>query len=299
MTDPDGPSGGALPSTGLARELTGDLPCVSCRYNLRGLSIRSNCPECGAPVRATILAVVDPRARELAPVSHPWLTSWGLIAWSAGALTCAGLLWLVRAIELFGGAGTAFVHAGRTALGAACLSAVGATTLIRPQSGTPTRQVVAAIIGVVAYVPLIWLVWRVLFITDASGSPYGHAGDASTERTLLRLGVGAAMIVIILGLRMNVRALAGRWVLMRTGRVDRQPMLGVLIAVLVAALGDLIHLLPSEPGDASSLIGTLFIAAGSMFVLVGLGGMAVDAVRLRRVLRQRVLSLDDLTRGEP
>ena len=299
MSDPDRSTGETTASAGLARELTGDLPCVSCRYNLRGLSIRSNCPECGAPVRATILAVVDPRARELAPVSHPRLTSWGLIAWSVGALTGAVLLWTIRAIELFGGGGVALVHAGRTAIIAACVSGIGAIALVRPHTDTPPRRVAGALIGVAAYVPLVWLFWHVLFVVDASGSPYGNAAVGLSERSELRLGIGAAMVVIILGLRLNVRSLAARWVLMRTGRVDRQPMLGVLFAVLVASAGDLIHLLPSEPGGTSRLIGTLFIAAGSMFVLIGLAGVAVDTVRLRRVVGRPVLSLDDLTRGTP
>ena len=63
----------------LASELTGDLPCVRCGYNLRGLSIREHCPECDAPVRATILALVDPRASELKPLRRPRLTGWGLV----------------------------------------------------------------------------------------------------------------------------------------------------------------------------------------------------------------------------
>jgi hypothetical protein len=36
------------------RELTFDLPCVACRYNLRGLNSPGNCPECGAPIEPSL-----------------------------------------------------------------------------------------------------------------------------------------------------------------------------------------------------------------------------------------------------
>jgi hypothetical protein len=32
-----------------------DLECVGCKYNLRGLLVRSRCPECGAPVIRSVL----------------------------------------------------------------------------------------------------------------------------------------------------------------------------------------------------------------------------------------------------
>ncbi|MBL8760751.1 MAG: hypothetical protein JNL50_05545, partial [Phycisphaerae bacterium] len=53
----------------LARELTGDLRCAKCAYNLKGLSVRSVCPECGLAISATLLAKVDPHAAELRPIA--------------------------------------------------------------------------------------------------------------------------------------------------------------------------------------------------------------------------------------
>src|SRR5690606_27754218 len=61
----------------IARQLKGDLLCIGCGYNLRGLSIREMCPECGIPVRATILGVIDPMADELAPIPRPRLVATG------------------------------------------------------------------------------------------------------------------------------------------------------------------------------------------------------------------------------
>src|SRR5215831_18001819 len=83
----------------LARELGGDLPCAACRYNLRGLSVRSVCPECGTPVRATILFTVDPYASVLRPITWPRATAAGLILWSMGALGAAVLTWVLRGAD--------------------------------------------------------------------------------------------------------------------------------------------------------------------------------------------------------
>lgn len=34
--------------------IEGDIECVGCRYNLRGLSRLGNCPECGSPIAKSI-----------------------------------------------------------------------------------------------------------------------------------------------------------------------------------------------------------------------------------------------------
>ncbi|MEM1424869.1 MAG: hypothetical protein AAGH64_12820, partial [Planctomycetota bacterium] len=80
--------------------LTGELPCVTCGYELRGLSVRDACPECGTGVRATILAVVDPLADELAPMRAPSLTGVLIVSW---ALSSSIGVWLIVAVRLLDG----------------------------------------------------------------------------------------------------------------------------------------------------------------------------------------------------
>ena len=44
------------------RRLHSDLPCTGCRYNLRGLNVGGECPECGKPVSSTMtLAIASGR----------------------------------------------------------------------------------------------------------------------------------------------------------------------------------------------------------------------------------------------
>src|SRR6185295_10238912 len=98
-------NGDPIPRVGprLALELTGDLPCVRCKYNLRGLTVKGMCPECGTSVRTTILAKIDPLAKELRPLHFPRLTSLGLIVWAWSALAAALCNWALRLSDFGGG----------------------------------------------------------------------------------------------------------------------------------------------------------------------------------------------------
>lgn len=46
----------------LERILAGPLPCVVCRYDLRGISIRGLCPECGTATDQAIIRQTLPRS---------------------------------------------------------------------------------------------------------------------------------------------------------------------------------------------------------------------------------------------
>ena len=47
------------------------LPCARCGYDLRGLQADGDCPECGEPLRLTIIETVDPASRRLTPIQNP------------------------------------------------------------------------------------------------------------------------------------------------------------------------------------------------------------------------------------
>jgi hypothetical protein len=64
--------------------VTGDLLCISCGYNLRGLSPRGDCAECGFPIVSTL------RGAGLRCANPQWLNS-----------TAAGFLWLMLAYPLW------------------------------------------------------------------------------------------------------------------------------------------------------------------------------------------------------
>jgi hypothetical protein len=306
-TGPSTPNGDAA-TAGAARaelafQLRGTLPCVRCGYDLGGLSIRGVCPECGTPIRATLLVVVDPHARELQPVKHSALVVTGLLAWSIGALGAALLEWWLRVGTLSGlELSTGWVR--RSAMACAVISGLGALALVRPHARIAPRDIAAAALGVAGYVPLVVLsawIWTRFGVMSAAPAVAGVAPPV--EGTLARLAQAAVLAMMIVCLRPNARLLAARSLLLRSGRVDRQTMFAMAAAVGVVALGHMANLIASRLQgralDVTLGAGTVLVAVGWMLVTIGLIGVVVDIVRLCPVLREPAPTLRALLARSP
>lgn len=276
----------------VARKLIGNMPCVVCGYNLKTLSVRHVCPECGTPVRATVLAVVDPYASVLQPIRFPRATAVGIVVWSCAALCAALLTWGQRFIDVFavwtgenGGSGAlAF-----TATVLIVVSAAGATALIRPHKRIAIWKSLAATISVALCGVHAALYWKLHGIYDPLHTrPFVEAVDGQEIRTWLRLGGSAVLAAAIMGLRPNARELAARSLVLRMGRADRQTMLAMVAALGLAMIGDVVTMIArSASGSASALLeplGTVLIAVGSMLFTAGLVGVMVDCLRIASVI---------------
>lgn len=290
----------------IARRLIGDLWCIGCGYNLRGLSIRAMCPECGVPVRATILGVVDPKAHELAPISRPRLVGIGLIAWGMGIWVAVFAVGMMRGVEILrelGGFTVVSRWVPLAGLLGLVVSGLGAATLIRPHSQVTRLGAVRAAVGVASYVPLALIYFHVYAQLDQSSpAPFLRPGPLELERSALRLGMFVLIVVLIFGLRQHARSLAIRSVVVRTGRVDRQSMMAVLASFGVAAFGDLLHVLSVVSGngvsDLIATIGTVFLAVGSVLVLVGVTNIVIDTWRLWPVIVRPGVGIGDVLENE-
>lgn len=64
------------------------LPCVRCRYSLRGVAAMGRCPECGLAVVTTLAACTDPGLRAMAAIRHPVRVALLVLAVGAAELTC-------------------------------------------------------------------------------------------------------------------------------------------------------------------------------------------------------------------
>jgi hypothetical protein len=287
---PSHPRPGPAP---LGASLGGDLPCVVCGYNLRGLSIRSTCPECGTAVRATILAVVDPLARELRPVRSRWVVAGGLIVWSASALIAALLAWTPHLADAAAAMGLGHPRTPPVTLTMTTmvvLSGVGALALVSPHRALPRRNIMAALGAVLLYVPAAYLVWCLGDLTQRRTlSPMLDAGGLDAYRSQLRLLLDLCTIGIVLGLRPNGRVLVARSLALRSGRVDRQTLFAIALAAAVAAVGDAIHLFLANRGgngthEIAFLAGTAFVAMGSALITGGFAGSTADCLRIARAV---------------
>jgi len=276
----------------LAGELGGDLACIRCAYPLRGLSIRVECPECGLPVLTTILSVVDPHAEELQPIEHPRLIAGGLIACAAGALVASVLTWVLRVSDLSGVLGLGWWRPPWAAPGAAvalAVSGLGALALVRPHARTPVHESSLAAVGVVLYAPLVWVYWRINLVVDARSPGLAVELDSpSPERFMLRVVFMVIAALVLVTLRPSARSLASRSLVVRTGRVDRQPMLAIALVLLIGASADALMLLcfgvPGTTREVLLAADALIVAATSVLVTVGLVGLLQDAMRLAPVL---------------
>ena len=286
----------------IARRLTGALVCIGCGYNLHGLSIRASCPECGLPVRATLLGVVDPRAEEIEPLFAPRAVANGLVLWTVGAMVACLCVWALRADEIVRslldvGLGLGFM--GFVGFLALCCSFAGSLTMIRPHRSVTRRGAVRAALGAAAYLPVLAIYWVVYRGVDLSSpSPLLDPGDQRIDRSVLRITLALGAAVIIWGLRPNAVMLAMRSVIVRTGRVDRQSLYALLAAFLIAAIGDALHIFGvvsgGVVGDLLTQLHVVFVAIGSVLITIGMINAVIDTVRLRPILKRRGVGLSDV-----
>lgn len=279
-------------------ELGGDLRCIRCGYNLRGLSIMGVCPECNTPIRATLLHAVDPKADELQPIPRPRLLAAALVLWSVGAFLAAVCVWGLRIADL-GDVMQISGHVGLIRVGTwlfLAVSGAGAIGLIVPHRGLPSGGKIAAAIGVVLYVPLIYVTHLLHSRYDPVHlGPFANLQLAQEPRTILRLVCSAIVLCILLCLRPNARVLAQRSVIMRKGGTNRQILLGLAGAFVLTMVGDALHLASlslNEPvGGPIFLAGNGLIIAGSLLITFGLASAVLDTLRLRRIILDPPLTL--------
>lgn len=285
----------------LAVELGGTLPCVRCRYDLKGLSIRAACPECGTAVQATLLAVVDPRASELAPIRFRFATASGVVVWAMGAWLGVAASLSIQAVAAVAGTGSTTDEGNWARMLPAWLaiaSAVGAVAIFMPHRGLSRQGIAAAGAGVLAYVPLVlllaWLGQRPIGV----GAPGAWLLSASggTE-ALAWIAVDLLMVLICILLRPNARKLAARSLLMRTGQVDRQTLRALAFVLMLSIIGHSLGVVAARGTPALELLGVvggLLTAVGYGFLLIGLGGVVLDCIRIAGVIAAKPLELSSM-----
>lgn len=284
----------------LGTELTGDLRCARCRYNLRGLSVRGVCPECGTPVAATLLAVLDPQAAELQPIRLPRLTALGMVVWAGGAVGAGLLSWLVRLGEAFPSIGlVAWAPGAIFCCMVAC--AVGGVALIRPHRGIRKSAEVAAASACAGCIVLALLSWKILVEIDGIGGRPYFSGSEWSDRWAWKVAETVVIGLVILGFRPVFHVLQARSHLLRTGTLERQTLRAILASVAVVLVGDLVQAAFRALGMNSEIppiIAMCVSGGGSLTLLLGLVGVLVDVRRLVPVVIATPLGLSDVLARE-
>ena len=264
-----------------------------------GLSVRDNCPECGTAVRAAILHAVDPLAEELAPMRAPSLTGVLIVVWAiAGALG----IWLIVLMRLMDGLRAINLRVPSlwwgwdVAFVLLVISAVATFGFLMPTKRTRRRNVLCALGAMLAYAPFFYSMHRIRMIDAAQGGVASYFTDMpEPARIGWRIVIGLCLIAIFLGVRPNARELVRRSLAMRTGRVDRQTLLAMVLATGIMIIGDLVRLWGASGGGSTIVIfGSLLILIATVFLGVGMTAAVVDGARIRRSLRMGPRRMQDL-----
>lgn len=238
---------------------------------------------------------MDPLAERMPALTFPKLTATALVLWSTTAALACALIWGIRLGELAAAAtGRAFYVGSlpELAVGLILASGVSSVLLVRPHVGLSRRRCIIAAVGVLAYFPLAsFILFMLTRIDPVVRSPYLSLDPTDPQRLGLRLLVGLTLTVILFCLRSNARTLAARSRALRTGRKNRQTLLGMVAAVGVSACGDGIRILGNSLAGLAAEVaqgaGVVLVALGSALLLVGLIASTVDTIRLWPILSQK------------
>ncbi len=273
----------------LGVSLSGSLPCITCGYDLKGISIRSVCPECATTVRATILFRVDPRSEVFRPIFHPEIITVLLFAWAIGALVAAIAVWIPRIEEVAAGGG-AMQYAriwSTVAFWAIVASAVGSASFIFPFRSMRPWKIVLAAVGMGGYALIFIGFMGVRRAELGQAAPYS-AGALNIDRTLMRLLMMAGVIIVLLGVRPVAREFVKRSLALRTGRVNRQTIFAMVAVALVGMMGDAMRLVaphvPTAMEAVVSQLGVVCIVISSLLLTLGFASAVVDSWRIGMAL---------------
>lgn len=278
-SDHEHEAGEAGEASRLAIDLSGSMPCVSCQYDLRGLSITATCPECGTPVRATLVRVIDPEGQTTAPLRSPQLASWAIVWWAGtSALAALGMLVLHLLHDVVGGSPRVRDAIAMATLSVAYASSVGPLSLIflfKGRERTP-RQGLALLAWVLTMMLCMMLMDPVLTRTN-----WGYTRGPWVERRAI---LGILVVAILLSMRPTVRLLAARGWVQQQAHKDRQTTISLALVVGIGTLaifGVAASPIGSDP-ILARFLSQMIVILTLMLLTLGLGRLAVELLRMRR-----------------
>ncbi len=288
----------------LEYELSGPMPCATCRYNLSGLSILGRCPECGTLIRDTLLVLVDPFADSVPRVRRPRTIAVAVVGWSGAALLASLALIAHRCAQML--CETSRMFCGATALGALGVVCVYASAffglgMLRPMRSTRTLGVVCSLAACAALAFSGTLMAITLLIRDpARGSPYTDLAVIDPRRVGEHLAAHGLLLLATLLYRPNARAVSSASWRLRENHANKQRLLTVAASLVSIIVGDAILLLSSELARDTKVVvsvaGLFLVLIGSGVLAVALFGVLLDSISIARTLWRVPVAFRDAVR---
>lgn len=297
---------GTLPAYFGHAVVAASLRCRQCGYELRGLRAGSECPECGLSIWASVQHAADPEGSRLPRLRHPRRVG-GALFWLVFAWTMAAILWVIR-----------------PAL--AWLDRIGPAATDRLVDWTPPMPRLFAALFVLS---TLWSVWR-LSPPHSANEPgvvrrdfrlllvgMTFCGLIMLELALawpmqdhlppswgpafgqvMKLAGAGFAIVAFIGLQGVLRVIGQRSREYRTAREGRQSVQGMAAVLVFLALAGLLKFIPETfwPGRQGFWpnLSDVLVAIGYLMLVIGMAYLLVNAWWIRRALRKRPPTLDEL-----
>jgi len=287
-----------LPSELAGAEVTPNLRCRACGYNLHGLRADGDCPECGLAIWRTILRETDPEISRL-PRLHDARGVGNALVLLVAIMLVAGLMIAVgpvaARVESWGvqiPARLAFLQSPMMPYLTGVVVLVGLWSVWKlmpgrhdndsPMAWRDIRLIGLGLVG-----------WSVMFLL--LGSVF-NAPQLEMMRSSTVLVSHAFAASVLLGLRGVFRAIGERSRAYRRSREGRQNVGTMVAALLGVAAGDAIQLMHEARvvGDLWLEVATILRWVSGFMLLVGFVYLLGNAWWVRRAIARPPRSLDEL-----
>ncbi|MGY8752308.1 MAG: hypothetical protein ACKVIO_00270 [Phycisphaerales bacterium] len=274
------------------------LQCARCGYELRELAADCDCPECGEPIRLTIIEVIDPSSRRLKPIHNPTLTGNSI----AGVVLFFFFAVILSVIAILSNSPDSLpipdmVYAIPSSIlvwGSAILSIIAIAFLVPIMKICQLNQLARCRKGVVLTFFGLWF-WAFSMVAIALMILSGSAKSTGVTMLLDTCIPVIAAGVVFTGFKHLIPRLGQRCRAFRQAQGSRQRMDDLLAALVVVIVGR--TLLAVSPLDSNLfLLGLIIMVMSISLIVIGLGYLLRDTIWIRNALVTPPPALESLLR---
>jgi hypothetical protein len=281
--------------------LAQSLPCVRCGYDLRNLQADGDCPECGEPIRLTIIETVDPATRRLSPIHDPKKIGNSLV----GIVLFFFLSTLLAVIALLIDAPNSLpvpqivrgFPSSVIVWGATCFSLIAFLMLTPLIQMCQRKELIGCRAGILLTGSglLLWALSMLFVNMLLLNGVVNDSGFVILFDTCLPV-ISAGLIFS--GFRKLIPRLGQRSRAFRQAQGSRQRMNDLLAALVVIIVGRL-FLVISIPDSNMSFLGLIILVMSISLVVIGIGYLLRNTIWIRRALITPPPALTELLKVKP
>jgi hypothetical protein len=272
------------------------MPCARCGYDLRGLQADGDCPECGEPIRLTIIETVDPASRRLAPIHRPKIIGnaiAGIVTSFTISFTLAIIALLIYApsmlpvsqfLRVFPISAVVWASAGFGFLSFLFLIPMMRMCQKKELAGCRGGILITGF-GLLAWSTSLLFLVLFFFQTLLEGGPFSMLFD--TFIPVISAGL------VFSGFRKLIPRLGLRSRAFRQAQGSRQRMNDLLAALVVVIVGR--TLVETATGNSTlSILGLIIMIMSISLILIGLGYLLRNTLWIRQALITPPPALNEL-----